>query len=383
MIFLFPEKSLAGYQTLNKLDFQIDVKENGNLHVTEVWDVDLEDTNTLFKTFPYDEGCDGITDVVVKEITGYKEIDFSKRYDYQYHVEENCYQALDNPDGDFEIAWGVNSSYDEGRKFEISYTVLNHIAKYNDCAELYWKLIGNDFEIYCENISGTINLPTGIENIEDLRVWAHGPLNGSIIKENENKVTFKVEGLPTNTFLEVRVVTPVNIFTEVEKIKDEDRLATILEEEAQAAKEANLAREEYARMQEQYKKIATIILSIGIVIGAITVFLNLKKIFTEKKIKPEIDYEYFRDIPDETSTPGEASFIYYKSDSGIYSNFGKIFSATLLSLSLKGWITFEKKDDKKDSVLITLKENGKEDLKVDEQEIYNYLASLFEKGTPF
>ena len=136
MICLMPEKAFAGYQELNKLDFQIDVKENGDIQITEFWDIELEDTNTLFKTFQKDDGYDGITDVVVKEIKDDKEMDFNKSNEYQYHVDENCYQALENPDGLFEIAWGVNSSYEE-RKFKITYTLLNCVTKYNDCAEIY------------------------------------------------------------------------------------------------------------------------------------------------------------------------------------------------------------------------------------------------------
>ena len=120
IMFCIPKSSFAGYQTLNSLDFQVDVQENGDMNITEIWDVDLEDTNTLFKTFPKDTGYDGITNVTVSEIEDGKEIKFKKSNEYEYHVEEDYYQALKNPDGDFEIAWGVNSSYDTGRKFEIS-----------------------------------------------------------------------------------------------------------------------------------------------------------------------------------------------------------------------------------------------------------------------
>ena len=378
-----PEKSFAGYQTLHSLDFQIDIKENGDMHITEFWNVDIEDTNTLFKTFPIDEGSDGITNVTVSEIKENEEVKFKKSNEYNYHVEEDYYQALKNPDGDFEIAWGVNSYNDIGRKFKISYTVSNHVFVYNDCSEVYWKLIGNDFEIFCEEVTGTISLPEGISNIEDLRVWAHGPLNGTITKENAETVNFRVDDLPTETFLEIRLAMPAALFELSDKTINSNKLSIILEEEARFAEEANLRRIEYARRQELYKKIATVVLSVCIVIGAVTLLINIKKLFMEKKLKPETDWKYFRDIPDENATPAEASYIYYKSETALYNCFGKIFSATLLNLSLNGWLTFGKKVDKKEYVTITLNKEGKEALREDEQEIYEYLNSLFETGVTF
>ena len=36
---------------LNKLDFYAELDENGNMNVTETWDIYISDTNTLYKTF--------------------------------------------------------------------------------------------------------------------------------------------------------------------------------------------------------------------------------------------------------------------------------------------------------------------------------------------
>lgn len=383
IMFCLPESSFAGWQTLNNLEFKVDVQENGDINITEIWDVDLEDTNTLFKTFPKDTGYEGITNVTVSEIEDTKEIKFKRANKYEYHVEEDYYQALENPDGNFEIAWGVNSSYDTGRKFEISYTVKNHVFIYKDCAEIYWKLIGDDFEIFCNEITGTINLPDGITDMENLRVWAHGPLNGTIIKESVNKVKFYVTDLEAETFLEIRFAMPTEIFPLSIKKNDLDRLQTILAEETVFAEEANKKRIEWEARQELYCKIATVVLFIGIIIGGITLLINLKKLFTEKKIKPETDWEYYRDIPDKNATPSVASFIYYESLNTMHTTFSSIFSATLLSLALKGWISFGKKLEKKEQVQITINKTGKETLKQDEKEIYDYLSSLFEKETAF
>ena len=47
-------KSFAGDQDLNELNFTVDLQSNGDMKITEIWDVDIYDTNTLFKNFKYD-----------------------------------------------------------------------------------------------------------------------------------------------------------------------------------------------------------------------------------------------------------------------------------------------------------------------------------------
>ena len=39
---------------LNNLNFDAKIQENGDMVVTETWDIDIEDTNTLYKTFKTD-----------------------------------------------------------------------------------------------------------------------------------------------------------------------------------------------------------------------------------------------------------------------------------------------------------------------------------------
>ena len=66
---------------------------------------------------------------------------------------------------------------------------------------------------------------------------------------------------------------------------------------------------------------------------------HIKKNKELKKFKPTMDLEYFRDLPDERATPGEAfRLLNMKLSSYTSQNFGKVFSAVLLDLALKGYI---------------------------------------------
>ena len=59
----------AGYQRMESIDYQAYIKEDGNVDVVETWNIYVEDTNTLFKTFDIDSSkYTKITNVKVKEI---------------------------------------------------------------------------------------------------------------------------------------------------------------------------------------------------------------------------------------------------------------------------------------------------------------------------
>ncbi len=54
IIFLFAVKSDASLY-LNELEFYAEIDENGDMDVTETWNIDISDTNTLYKTFKKDK----------------------------------------------------------------------------------------------------------------------------------------------------------------------------------------------------------------------------------------------------------------------------------------------------------------------------------------
>ena len=55
---------------LNELAFDASINTDGSMNVTETWDIEIEETNTLFKTFKTDMSkYSDITNVQVSEIT--------------------------------------------------------------------------------------------------------------------------------------------------------------------------------------------------------------------------------------------------------------------------------------------------------------------------
>jgi len=206
LIFIcFPNDVKAeSYLYLNSLFFDIKINEDASINVTEYWNIDIEETNTLYKSFKTDNTkYTAITDVKVTDITHDKNQSFLQQNNWEYHVDYGKYYGTNNEDGDFEIGWGVGLDNDyENREYKIEYKVQNAVTKYNDYAELYWQLLGKDFSINSDEIKGTITLPANANSKEDIKVWGHiETLNGTIYATDLNKIEFEVDGYRFNTML--------------------------------------------------------------------------------------------------------------------------------------------------------------------------------------
>lgn len=381
IFFAMHNVSYAGTQKLNLLDYQVQILANGNMEVVEIWDIYVSETNTLFKDFDLDSSkYSGIANVQVKDLTNGKL--FTPINTEMYHVTKDYYYALPISGDKFEIAWGVGLDDSSAtKKYQISYTVEDAVHVYNDCSQLYWMFVGEENGIPAKKVTGTIKLPKLVKDNEKLRVWAHGPLNGEIQKKSNDTVTFEVNNFEKNTMLEARIVVEEPIFEQTVNKVNQNKLASILEEEGKWADEAN-------RTRNRAKMIG---LGINLVIGIIFIFFltKIKKYFIVYKQVKNSRYQveigkYFRDIPREKdATPAEAAFLYYanKNRFNIGSNVSKVFSATLLQLCLKKHISFdcEDKKDIKINLLYDIKgANGDEarHLKPSEDTVLRFLYKI-------
>ncbi len=369
LIILFNSKSFAGSLNLESLNYNVYLNTDGSANVKETWVIDIRDTNTLFKNFVIDlTKYTSITDISVVETTSGNRKNFIRQDFWQYHVNKGNYYALINPDGKFEIAWGVDED-NATRIFEISYTIIDAIKNYNDCSEFYWKFLDESSEIPADKVTGKITLPYSNIDIDDIKVWAHGPLNGTIFKNSNNEITFEVEDFEENTMLETRVVTPPDVFFSNKNTSNQNKLNSILEEEQKWAIEAN------------NKRIIDTILGFFIIlINFAGIIFIIVKIFKYRKILkscttlvPSNPQKYFRDIPDKDSTPAQAAFLYYFNSSGLNNNISKVISATLLDLCMKKYISFDISPENKKDITIILNNIENIQLPTDEKIIYDLL----------
>ena len=323
---------------LNHMDFQAYLKEDGSMDVIEIWDINISDTNTLFKTFD-NKKFGTISNVSVREITPGAETTFEENSKWEYHLPKGRYYGGKNQENDFEISWGVSINSNTTKKYEVSYTVTDCLKKYGDATELYWQFIGDKF---ADSIMGVVYLPERVSNEADVKVWEHLKyLNGEIYFIDNDRIEFTVDKYQSGTYVEVRALMPNYLFPRLEFTSHENMTDKIVEEETKWAEEANARR----RMRDNTMKgVAGIV---TFLLGAFSVF-DIRKIKKYKqeleetpKIKPEMELDYFREVPDEKASPTEAQYMLYRMPIMSTS-----LSASILDLVLKGYLTAEQNDKK-------------------------------------
>lgn len=370
----------SGDLYLNSLHFDVQINTDGSMTVIENWDINIEETNTLFKTFKADSSkYSKITNTTITDTTNgnrYKQIN-----NEMYHVTKDCFYSLINSKGEHEIAWGVGLDNSIAtKKYKIQYTVQDVMTKYNDCAELYWQFVGEDFEISAKNITGTITLPSNVESKSDIKVWGHTQdLNGEIYATTLNKVEFEVNKFKSGRYVEIRVAIPSKLINSSGRTYNKNNLQNIIDEETQWAEQANKKREQEKLIKTIMSIIVFIIVIVINIVFVIKTIKKIKKLKSLKKLTVSKQLKYYREIPRKDATPAEALSLLKKITGGFEfsSDIGKVFSATLLDLNLKKFIEFEMVKDEKDreSIIIKLIENQTDisGLKDDEKEILNFV----------
>ena len=373
LVLLGETKSQASLH-LKNLDFQVQINDDGSMNVVETWDIKVSDTNTLYKTFIKDDTkYSSIMDVSVKDITKGENNIFNSASKWEYHLPKGYFFAGTNNKGENEIAWGVSIESTTRKQYLISYRVNDVITKYNDCAELYWQFLGNEFEISANKITGTIKLPAKVQHLEDLKVWGHTKyLNGEVKVVSSDTVEFNLNNYKSKNYVEVRLAMPTYLFEKVssENISQEDKLDDIIKEETEWANEAN------ARRDRRNKNFKLLILATILVNTSIGIMFSKKikknKQFLEKNpnILPEQQLEYYRELPDKEETPLEAVFILktgYKQ-----SCLPNVFSATILNFALKGYIRIEQEGK---TIKILLNKIKTDELTGDEKKVLEILRA--------
>lgn len=374
LIFIASVDTEEKFQYMDNLDYQVTVNRDGSMQVVEIWDINVSKVNTLFKNFNLSKTKYGnITDVKVVDLDTGKEL--TQIYNEMYHVTKDCYYALEVQRNKFEIAWGIGMDDKTGKKkYQVSYVVKDVVTDYKDVQEIYWQFLAkNQNAVPVKKVTGTITLPEEVSNLDKLRVWGHGQLNGDIQKISKNKVEFKVDNLHPNAMLEIRVVTEDKMFDVSEtKVKNYNYLNTILDEETGWAEEANLNSANTKNTLKMFGVIYLIIILIFIL--KIVKYNRINKEKNNKIVKKKI--QYFRDIPRENdSTPTEAAYLYnfHKGRLSTQKIQRQAVSATLLDLCLKKIISLKVKDN---DVYVKILQKNPSDLPKDELAIFNIIERV-------
>lgn len=252
-----------------------------------------------------------------------------------------------------------NETYKSTTAFYIEYVIDDVAVLHNDVAELYYNFIGEEFDDDISSVKIRVKLPEKTSG--EVRVWAHGPLNGEIDIYKEDGYNYgaiaSIDNLSRNTAVDIRMVYPKD-YLSTNKTSNVNALDYILEVETERANEANSKRAYYKTIT-----IAVTAISVFYIIGLIILTIKAYKKH-DKEYKSDFKNEYNREIIEEYDVP----IVEYIMDKNVTSN---AFSAQVMNLIYKKKISVEKDEKKKNNY--TFKRINEENINPNESKIMKLL----------
>jgi hypothetical protein len=300
LAFLPHDVAEAKSYDMTKYDMFIEVKTNGNANVKEKITYDFSgDFNGVYRNIDLD-GTDGCKDVRVYVDEGSTLREFSPGWG------KNPNEYERSQDGNIMSLKVYEKTSSREKTFVYEYTLKNVAKKYNDIGVFNRKVIDRNWDVPLKDISIEIRIPEGATK-DELKVFAHGPLEGYSEIINERTSSFYVGEVMPGTFVETLIIFPPNLIPDSQRVFSHDELPAILENEQRLADEANRIREEArARMAQEErlknirKKLFPVFLTV--IFGAVASFISMNLKYG-RDLKPEFDGDYYRDLPGDYTPP--------------------------------------------------------------------------------
>ena len=324
MLVLGTSAAFAKSYEMTRVWIDAQVAPDGSMTVTEERTFDFDGDYT-FAYWELDKG--GSAGIEVLGVSGpegeyarseYNDIDPNRTpqtftvVDYGYYVDVRPYFRAENTE----------------HTITLRYRVLGAATRWQDTGELYWKFIGERWGLPAEDIRVHITLPGGVVR-DDVKAWAHGPLTGDVIINDDATVDLILDKLPVETFVEARVVFPAEALADAQ-VLPESRLQTILDEEAKWAGEAN--RE---RLVSRILFWGALLIA-GLLPPVALGFAFMYWLRHGKEYKTQFEGKYFRDLPSDMP-PAQVSALM---NMGAPSD--TAFPATLMDLIDRGVLGIER-----------------------------------------
>ncbi len=104
-----------------------------------------------------------------------------------------------------------NETIDSNTIFYLSYVVTNILVEHNDSAEFYYTLISKEWADPIDDVKVFVALPYPSEKL--FKVWAHGQLNGEVLKDTENRgVMASIQNYLPGYGFDIRTLFDLDLF---------------------------------------------------------------------------------------------------------------------------------------------------------------------------
>lgn len=351
-LFLFP----FGIKASGIGNYYLDatLKPNGDLEVKEVFLLNgdyngferiINSKNDNLPTFTGDKNSFEKSDIynpdtiVIEEVGGISipsRVDFSilkqspilfKKDDYSVKGDYGTY-SITNSSNSYQVRIYNPRSYQNA--FYIKYTVKNLAVLHEDYGEVYWNIFSSELNESIHHLEMYVHLEG---NTNELRVWAHGPLNGESKMIDQETLYFEIDHLSGNTAFDIRTIFDKEVISESSKKSGVVALDNILEVEQDRADDANQKRN---RTKLIYYGLSA--LEGAWLLGLLILSYKMYQKY-DKEYEPEFKGQYFRDFPKEYG-PEIVGYLFHRQ---VNTN---SLSAALLNLMAQKIISVEEIDKK-------------------------------------
>ena len=262
------------------------------------------------------------------------------------------------PDNDESLLIYIPWTYREKMTFKIVYSMNNAALKYNDCSELYLAMYSGNTITKLNSYKAQILIPDKIMP-STYYTYTFGTANNRLPYTESDTMnpgyhTFSIDLDKSdlkfnyhNRYIEFCLLAYGNdkhIFTKYapnNRYSDEN----VLEE--------CIAENEYYETQNRKFNTYKILLLISSIIGAILIIITAKQKYKKTKEKnniyePEIDYDYFREIPSDLDPIFASELVFMKDPFDENREKQEEYAAVLLSLIRKKYVKIVKLDNNAD-----------------------------------
>ncbi len=349
--------SYKGNVYLDKVSIVARLNENGDLIVSETWNAVIkgDKTRNLYRNIALKDSEFNtkveIADVSVTDGDGVSYTRLTRPDNPASGSDANAgavnayYVYYGSSSSTAELGCYFESMTYGNKTVTFNYTLKNMGRLYNDCGELYWRIIDTDFSLYIGEIDVDVYLPGNAAVTDETSFWLHTEVEESNTVNRATHIEFNAKELASQSaYFEIRVLSPATLYSDVKKVSGKNAKESIIEQE----KADYIA---YVSEIEKRRKLGIVSIVVSCVMGVLGILFAVFFPKLYKKSKGEYP-EYVREIPEGFTVAEAGHFYYYYSGGGKSSkNRNKLMSATLLDLARKGIIDIAPSTDGNDCTL--------------------------------
>ena len=343
------------------------VNTDGSINVEETWNMNKLNSNVVTMNLQMKNiSKENISDLKVFRSTNDSVINFvSGDYDEE-NIKTGNYSVIDSGDKII-LLCGVGRYAD----ITVSYKVNDVITLYGDCADLQLELLDNSLGVTVNSITGQVYYPQEVQKTGMVNAWKKSNnITSEITNKDLQKFTFEENNIAIdNSNVKIRVVMPNSFFKNAQNVQNDMMANSIITEEKNNVFTSN-AKNTFINMIILFVELIVLLIMI------INMFKYIKELGRLFSNKPTKKMKYSRELPFDNITPGQAAFI--KDINRV--KMGDIFSATLLSMKIKGVIDIVYVGDNNNLENTFLKIiDTNPVLSVEEEPVFDFLIAYLEK----